>query len=190
MVSITNYRTTSDWFYILPAVALLELIVIFMCKYPMNPKSQFIATLNKWYDTFGPVAVLADIMSMSIGIAGPRYIFTALGFKSIFAFLALVVAFQLAHDILFYTTVLIPMPSGHNKIIDLLRFYGDENGWKVLLGDALMMLGCVAFAYALKSLPAHITIAVGLISVYALCYVIYTRDPTIDAPLSKIARNP
>jgi hypothetical protein len=31
MISITNYKTTGDWFYILPAVALLELIVIFLC---------------------------------------------------------------------------------------------------------------------------------------------------------------
>ena len=188
MVSITNYKATCDWFYILPAVALLELIVIFMCKYPMNPRSRFVATLNKWYDTFGPVAVLADIMSMSIGIAGPRYIFTAMGLKSIFTFLALIVAFQLAHDILFYLAVVKPLTPGHNKIIDMLRIYGDENGFKVLLGDSLMMLGCVAFAYGLKSLPAHVTIAVGLISVYALCYVIYTRDPTVDAPHNKIAQ--
>ena len=187
MVSITNYRATGDWFYILPAVALLELIVIFLCKYPTNPNSKFVYTINKWYDTFGPVAVLADIMSMSIGIAVPRYIFTALGFKSVLVFIALVVAFQLTHDILFYTAVLIPMPPGHNKIIDLLRTYGSENGYKVLLGDALMMLGCVAFAYGLKSLPAHVTILVGLITVYALCYVIYTRDPTT---LSKIAPKP
>jgi len=185
MVSITNYKATGDWFYILPAVALLELIVIFLCKYPMNPKSQFVAILNKWYDTFGPVAVLADIMSMSIGIAGPRYIFTALGFKSILVFLALVVAFQLTHDIVFFFTVLQTLEPGHNKIIDMLRIYGTENGYKVLLGDALMMLGCVGFAYGLKSLPAHVTILVGLISVYALCYVIYTRDPTA---LSKIAQ--
>ena len=178
MVSITNYRAVGDWFYILPAVALLELIVIFLCKYPMDPTSRFVATLNKWYDTFGPVAVLADIMSMSIGIAGPRYIFTALGFTGVFTFLALIVAFQLTHDIMFYTAVLTPFPAGHNKIIDLLKIYGDENGFKVLLGDALMMLGCVAFAYCLKSLPAHVTTAVALVSVYALCYVIYTRDPT------------
>lgn len=178
MVSITNYKATGDWFYILPAVALLELIVLFLCKYPMNPTSPFIITLNKWYDTFGPVAVLADIMSMSIGIAAARYIFTALGFKGILAFLAVVVAFQLAHDILFFTAVLQPMPPGHNKIIDLLRIYGNENGVKVLVGDALMMLGCVGFAYGLKSLPAHITTAVALVSVYALCYIIYTRDPS------------
>ena len=174
---ITNYKATGDWFYILPAIALVDFIVILLAKYPSATPLFAVDSLNAWYDAFGIAAVAADIFSIAIGIAAARYIFGALGLKGLLPFLLILVGFQLAHDLFFYTAVIKPMPKGHNKMIDIFKSYGTENGAKILVSDALMMLASVFIASGLKGLPAHVTTAVTLVTIYGICYAIYTRDP-------------
>ena len=176
MASITNYANNSDWFYIMPAILLVDLVVILIGKYPSS-KPIFGAAIIKWYDEFGLAAVAADVLSIAIGIAAARYLLAFLGFKGILAFLALLIAFQLAHDIFFYVAIIQQMPSGYNRMIDVFKEYGAENGSKILVADALMMLVSVGIAIGLKSMPAHVTVAVTLVTVYAICYAIYTRTP-------------
>jgi hypothetical protein len=181
MASITNYKAIGDWFYILTAVVLVDFVVILLAKYPSDKPLFAVGSLNAWYDAFGLAAVAADVFSIAIGIAAARYIVTSLNIKGLLSFLAVIVAFQLAHDIFFYTAIIQPMPPGHNKMIDIFKSYGKENGAKILVSDALMMLASVGIAMGLKGLPAHITTAVALITLYGVCYAIYTRDPvTLD----------
>ena len=172
MASIANYKATGDWFYIIPAIAIVDFAVIIMSKYIFTSTS-----LNKWYDAFGPVGVAADILSIAIGIAAARYIYSALNLNGLLPFLAAIVGFQLVHDILFYVAIILQMPPGHNRMIDVFKSYGDEHGAKILVVDALMMLASVGLAMGLKSLPAHVTTATTLVTLYSLCFAIYTRDP-------------
>jgi hypothetical protein len=173
-VSIANYKANGDWFYIIPAIAIVDFIVILMWKY------LFVSTnLNKWYEIFGPVGVAADILSIAIGIAAARYIYGVFNLNGLAAFLISIVGFQLAHDLFFYFAVVLQMPPGHNRMIDIFRSYGDEHGAKILMIDALMMLSSVGIAMGLKALPAHVTPPVTLVTLYALCYAIYTRDPAV-----------
>ena len=174
MASIANYKATGDWFYIMPAIAIVDFAVIIMSKYIFTSTS-----LNKWYAAFGPVGVAADILSIAIGIAAARYIYSALNLNGLLSFLAAIVGFQLAHDIFFYVAVILQMPPGHNRMIDVFKSYGDEHGAKILGVDALMMLASVGLAMGLKSLPAHVTTATSLVTLYALCFAIYTRDPPV-----------
>ena len=177
MKSITNYAQNADWFYILPAIAVVDFLVILLSKYPSASPVFGVAALNKWYDDFGVFAVLSDILSIAIGIAAARYIYGIAGLHNPLYFLAILVAFQLAHDILFYIAVIQPIPANHNRMIDVFKAYGTENGWKILVSDALMMLGSVGLASYLKSLPNHFTTATALVTVYAICYVVFTRTP-------------
>ena len=62
-------------------------------------------------------------------------------------------------------------------MIDAFKSYGDEHGIKILMIDALMMLSSVGIAMGLKALPAHVTTATSLVTLYVLCFAIYTRDP-------------
>jgi hypothetical protein len=60
-------------------------------------------------------------------------------------------------------------------MIDVFKSYAKENGAKILVADALMLIGSVLIADILKGLPAHFTVSATLITLYALCYIIYTK---------------
>jgi hypothetical protein len=174
---ITNYRSTGDWFYLIPAVFIVDLIVRFLAKYPGENPFFKIDALDKWYESFGVFAVASDVLSILIGIMVARYIYTALGLNGPLYFIAILLLFQLFHDLVFYVFVISPIPKGHNKMIDVFKEYGDENGVKILGADALMMLSSVAIGSLLKSLPVHWTVPTTFITLYSLCYIVFTRKP-------------
>ena len=175
--NITNYNNTNDWWYLVPAVFLIDLIVIFLAKYPGKNPYFKIDTLDKWYNEFGIFAVGSDVLSILIGIMVARYIYTALGLQGPLYFIGALVLFQLFHDLFFYFFVVVPMPTGHNKMIDVFKEYGIENGPKILVADALMMVSSVLVGSLLKSLPDHFTVATAFLTLYSLCYVVFTRKP-------------
>lgn len=174
---ITNYHATGDWFYLVSAVFLVDLIVIFLAKYPGENPFFKIDVLDKWYETFGVFAVASDVLSILIGILVARYIYTGLGLKNPLYFIAILLLFQLFHDLVFYVFVINPLPRGHNKMIDVFKEYGDENGVKILGADAIMMLSSVAIGSLLKALPDHLTISAMFATLYSLCYIVFTRKP-------------
>jgi len=177
ITNITNYRNTGDWLYLVTATLLVDLVVIFMAKYP-GPKPLFkVVALNEWYDKFGITAVGSDVLSILIGIMFARYIYTGLGLKGIFWFIAVLLLFQLAHDILFYVAIILGLPKGHNAMIDVFKTYATENGFKILAADSLMMISAVTIGSILKDMDYHWTVATSFVTLYSLCYVIYTRSP-------------
>jgi len=173
-MDITNYKNNGDWFYLVPAVLLVDVIVIFLSKYPgMNPSFK-VNSLNEWYTKFGLSAVASDVLSILIGLMVTRYIYTSMNLKNPLLFLLILVLFQLAHDIFFYTQVILKLPKGHNQMIDVFKSYADENGAKVLVADATMMISSAVLASLLKSSEGHVTIATLLITLYSMTYIIYT----------------
>lgn len=177
ITNITNYRNTGDWFYLVPATLLVDLVVIFLAKYPGAQPFFKVGALNEWYDKFGIAAVGSDVLSILIGIMFARYIYTCLGFKGMAWFIAVLLLFQVAHDIFFYVAVILGLPKGHNAMIDVFKRYGTENGFKILGADSLMMISAVALGSVLKGVDYHWTVATSFVTLYSLCYVIYTRSP-------------
>lgn len=177
ITNITNYHNTGDWFYLIPATLLVDLVVIFLAKYPGADPFFKVAALNEWYDKFGITAVGSDVLSILIGIMFARYIYTGLALKGVFWFIAVLLLFQLAHDIFFYVAVILGLPKGHNAMIDVFKNYATENGFKILVADSLMMISAVAGASILKNIDFHWTVATSLVSLYSLTYIIYTRNP-------------
>lgn len=137
-------------------------------------------SLDAWYEQFGIVAVLSDCLVIILGILLAKLIFeptTVLG-------LAMTsILIQIVHDILFYLVVILPIPQGHNSMIDLFKTYANENSWKIIPYDAFMIGSTVLLASQLKGKWA---LFIGLLGGYALTYVIYTKPTTFS---NEIASN-
>jgi len=172
---ITNYRMNGDWFFLITATIVVDYVVILMARYP-GPDPVFkVGALNEWYDRFGLVAAICDVGSLLIGLAAARYIYTLAGFSGALMFLVCIVGFQLLHDILFYLAFIQPAVPGQNQMMDVFKAYAAENGAKILVADAAMLLASAAVASALKALPAHYTASVALVTVYAMTYSFYQK---------------
>jgi len=169
--NISDYRVTSDWWYILPAIVFIDVLAIWYGKTHTQ------ISLNTWYTRFGIFAVIADVLSIAIGILITRYIYTLLRLTNPLYFLAILLAVQLVHDILFYQLIIQPTPLGTNQMIDVFKSYSKENGGKILIADAMMVLGSVAIGSLLKGVSSHYTVTFGFITTYVLCYLLYNKDP-------------
>ncbi len=177
---IGDYRNTSDLTYILIAVLIIDVLVIFMVRY--LPEI-FGAPINRWYDLFGLNAVIADVMIIVIGFMVARHIWV-LWFKdkysagkwSALKFTGLTVVVQLVHDLLFYFGVILQVPRGKNLMMDVFKDYAASGGWKILGADAAMMVGSAGIAMLLKSLPSYHVAAVAAFTVYSLPYILYTKN--------------
>jgi len=175
-MNIFDYRKTGDYLYIITAAIIVDLIVIFLARYPGSDPIFKVKALNDWYEKFGILAAAADILSLIIGVTAARYIYSSLGLKnSLLFFVGVVVLFQLCHDLFFFLAVITQMPKGENKMIDVFSDYAKENGAKILISDALMMISTTLLASFLKELPAHASVSSLTVSLYALCFVLYTQ---------------
>jgi len=176
---ISNYKTVSDLWYIFIAVLAIDVFVIFLTRfYP----EVFGRSLNRWYDLFGLNAVIADVIIIVLGFVIGRYAYTNFvkekfvdGEWSPVWFTGTLVVIQLLHDLLFYFGIIKQLPPGHNAMIDVMRQYGETGGFKILLGDAAMMTASSFLAMALKASSGHIVSAVGLVALYVLPYILYTK---------------
>ena len=173
--NIGNYKATEDWWFILPSILVVDVVVIILVRaFPHT----FGTTINDWYDEFGLAAVLSDVSIIAIGIAIARYIYTAYFMEqegwSILYFTALAVLIQLVHDVVFAFAVVEKIPKGHNSMIDTFKEY-IKGGPKILLADALMVAGSIGLAAALKATDFHYTASISLVTAYALSYLLYTN---------------
>ena len=175
MFELTNFNNLNDWFYIVPAVFLVDFIVVCLAKYPGKNPYFKVNTLNKWYDSFGIFAVGSDVLSILIGIMAARYIYTTLELDNLLYFIIILVLFQLLHDIFFNMFVIQPIPKGTNQMIDVFKEYGNENGAKILIADSLMVIFSIIIAHLLKYLPTHYTVATLFVTLYSFCYIIFTK---------------
>lgn len=157
------------------AILTVDVTVIFLTRY--FPEI-FGRPLNDWYTKFGLSAVLSDVLVILIGFLIARYIYTAwikptFGWNPLLFILALV-GIQAVHDILFYLGVILPIPAGHNEMIDVFKAYS-KGGAKIIGGDSLLMIGSALVAFAYKSIPAHATVSMNVLVTYAMTYILYTR---------------
>jgi hypothetical protein len=126
-------------------------------------------SLDKWYTQFGIVAVLSDCLVIVIGILIAKMFFPS------FPLLPTAVAIQIIHDMLFYLFVILPIPRGHNSMIDLFKDYANENGWGILVADSIMIGSTVLIGDYLSKLSIPIVQLTGLTGLYALTYILYTK---------------
>lgn len=153
--------------HISSAVVWVDFLVILISKFYQMTKS-----LDVWYKQFGIVAVISDCLVIVLGILlaqiiSPNASVTGLALTS--------VVIQVIHDMLFYLGVILPIPKGHNSMIDLFKKYSGEGGFQIILADSAMIAGTVFLADYLRSFSSNIVTFIGLLGVYALTYILYTR---------------
>jgi uncharacterized protein YacL len=166
---LSNYKNLSNVPHILFGTLVVDLVTILIVK-----NSNVLGTVLKdWYDQFGLSAVLADVLIIVLGILMAQYIYTEFfpSYSPIF-FLLLVVLIQLVHDVLFHVGVIQMVPQGQNRIIDIFKRYADENSWKIIVGDAILMLGSTAVAAASLQLSPPLFVFLGILTIYAIPYAI------------------
>ena len=171
-------QATSDWFYLIPAAIFVDIIAVFLSRYPGEDPYFKVESLNLWYDKFGIFALTSDITSILIGIAISRLIYTSLGLKNIIYFFIILLIFQVCHDMFFYLAVILQVKEGENQMIDVFKLYSKENGAKILGADALLIFSTVFLGFFLKMIPYNYTILFTLVTLYACSYIMFTRNPT------------
>ena len=149
------------------AVLWVDLIVIFISLYGVFGK-----TIREWYAKFGPVAVLSDCLIIILGIMLASLIYPT---ASILELILLALTVQLVHDLLFYVLVIEKLPEGQNGVIDLFKKYASENGYHILIADALMVVASILGQYYLETQSIEVTSFLGFLAAYALSYIIYTK---------------
>jgi len=174
--------TVSTFGVIIIAAAIVDILIIFIIRY--LPRI-FGKEINIWYTKFGLSAVLADVLSITLGVVIGQFIYRqavepSLGW-SLLAFLGVVVAFQLCHDLLFALFVIYPIPQGHNGMIDVFKSYANYGKYRILLVDATMMILTTLLASFLYTQPAAVTIVTGSFALYSLPYILTTRNEFSDA---------
>lgn len=156
-----------DLKHILSSVVWIDFLVIAISKvYPMTK------SLDIWYREFGIVAVISDCLVIVLGILIAQFLYpnaTTIGLATVS------VIIQIIHDTLFYIGVILPIPKGHNHMIDIFKTYSAEGGYQILLADAAMISGTVFLGDYLKRFNEKIVTFIGLLGVYALTYIIYTK---------------
>jgi hypothetical protein len=150
-----------DFLSIASAVVWVDFFTILLSKYVDLGTS-----LNLWYQQFGIVAVISDCLVIVLGIMIAQLFFPR------YNLLLTAVVIQIIHDILFYLLVISPLPIGTNKMIDLFKSYASENSYKIIIADSIMMASTVLIA---QQLHGKFVPFIGLLGVYALTYIIYTK---------------
>ena len=173
--NVGNYKATEDWWFFLPAILFVDTFLIFLVRFFPQIFGQ---PINDWYDQFGLAAVLSDVSIIAIGIAIARYIYTAFFMEeegwSIWYFIGLAVAIQVVHDLAFAFGIVAKIPKGHNSMIDVFKAYV-EGGPKIILVDAGMVAGSIGLAAFLKNQDFHYVASLGLVTSYALSYILFTN---------------
>jgi len=149
------------------AVLWVDLIVIFISLYGVFGK-----TIREWYAKFGPVAVLSDCLIIILGIMLASLIYPT---ASTLELILLALTVQLVHDLLFYVLVIEKLPEGQNGVIDLFKKYASENGYHILIADALMVVASILGQYYLETQSIEVTSFLGFLAAYAISYMIYTK---------------
>jgi hypothetical protein len=169
--------TSANFAVILISVIIIDLIVLFLIRY--FPEF-FGKDINEWYNTFGMNAVIADVLSITLGFLIAQYVYTTFILPSygwsLPVFIGLLLAIQLIHDLFFYFAIIQPIPEGHNGMIDVFKSYANAGSYKILLVDSLMMIGSAFLASQLETASEGTKLIVGSLAVYAIPYILTTRN--------------
>lgn len=156
-----------DLLHISSAVVWVDFLVILISRFYPLTKS-----LDVWYKDFGIVAALNDCLVIVLGILLAKFVKPNAGVTDL-AIISVVI--QVIHDYLFYIGVILPIPKGHNSMIDLFKRYSSEGGYQIILADSAMIASTVYLSDYLYNFSTDKVVFIGLLGLYAITYIIYTR---------------
>ena len=171
--NLSNFKNINDYLPIITSALIVDMVILFRIVYGYIK----IKSLNEWYNKFGLLAVVADVLSIVIGIILARFIYPFLFTKySLILFLILICFIQVIHDVLFYL-FFTGIPRNKSAILDVFKDYANEVGIKILFVDGLMMVSTVLLASYLATLNTNSNIIILIVLLYILPYVLYSIKP-------------
>lgn len=168
--NISNFDNISDYLPIITSALIVDLVIIYLIIFEVIKSKSLII----WYNKFGPSAILADVLSIVLGIIIARYLYPFI-FKeySLLQFIFLTVMIQITHDLLFsYLFNLVPR--GSSSILDVFKDYAIERGPNILLDDALMMISTIILGSYLTTLNYNNIIILFITMLYSYPYLLYS----------------
>ena len=173
--NLSNFKNINDYLPIITAALIVDMVILFRIVFGYIK----IKSLNEWYNKFGLLAVVADVLSIVIGIVLARFIYPFLFTKySLIFFLILICFIQVTHDVLFYLFFK-GVPRNKSIILDVFKDYASDVGIKILFADALMMVSTVLLASYLATLSMNSNIIILIVLLYILPYVLYSIKPMV-----------
>ena len=164
---ISHFDKIADYLPILNAALIVDMVGIFgTFKGIIDSK-----TLKTWYKKYHIMALVADVMSIVIGLILARffyyYVFTTF---NLFYFAGLAVAIQIFHDLLFYV-IFQNIPIGHNAMLDFFKIYAKEVGVKAILADSTMIFAtCIIASLLSKYFSTNSNIVILIFVSYLVPY--------------------
>jgi uncharacterized protein YacL len=167
---ITVFRKAVDYLPLINGAINTDLIVI-MRVVLGQIKSK---TLKEWYKKYGLAGVLADVLSITIGVIIVQLIYPLLFSNfNIFIFAILAVIVQVVHDLLF-AQFFNWIPRGKSEILDTFKDYAKELGPVILLADAAMMVTTVFLTSFFASFNEKMNTIFLIINLYLVPYFLYS----------------
>jgi uncharacterized protein YacL len=167
---ISKFSNTSDYLPILVASLIVDIIVI---SYTL---SSFATTKNLklWYAKYTFGAVIADVLSVVIGLIITRFLYPYIFSEwNLWKFIILAVLVQITHDILFYW-LFSSIPRGKSSIIDLFKNYAKELKGFAIFGDSLIIIGTILIASYLAGQTINTNLILLIIGLYIIPYLLYS----------------
>jgi len=154
------------------AVILVDIIALILAR--NNLVGQVI---KEWYNKFTFGAFVADVSSITFGIYLSLLLFKYVIPEHIipfnlFYFIISVVVIQLIHDLTF-ATIVKSYSEKQNNMVDVFKNYIDENDWKILIVDAIMMITSVILIYLFYYFDSVIIYTLLALSLYFAMFLIY-----------------
>lgn len=168
--NISNFQNLHDYFPIIISALIVDMIVLSRMVFGYIK----IKSLNKWYNKFGFLAVVADVLSIVIGIIIARFLYSILFSQySLILFIFLTCLIQIIHDLSFAYFFNI-IPRNKSIILDVFKDYGKEVGLTILLADSLMIIGTILLASFITTLNINLQIIIFIVSLYLLPYLLFS----------------
>ena len=131
-------------------------------------------SLKQWYNLYGLAAVMADVLSLVIGVLIAATLYPLLFSKyNVVYFIGLAVLVQFVHDILF-ALFFQGVPRGKSRILDTFKDYAKENGYTILLADAAMIVSTILISTFLQGYSHSVNNAVLVVLLYLVPYFLYS----------------
>lgn len=163
-------NTLSSYLHILNGAIITDLIVIGLTIFGFIRSR----TLREWYNKYGLSAVLADVLSITIGVILAIFIYTAFfSMNHLVLFIGVAVSVQLVHDLLF-AWFFNSVPRGKSRILDTFKDYAKEIGATILLADASMIVSTVFIGLLLSQLSIQNNMFLLIVLLYLVPYFLYS----------------
>jgi len=175
--TLSSSDSPTTWLSFFTALCIIEAFMLMNFRLFPNFWGDMI---NIWYDKFGLVAIMLDMLIVLIGFWITQKLYTYFFGTSmkgtVWKFILLFLFVQIIHDILFYVIIL-KNSKGSNAILDLINSYGNKHGIYTILGDSLMVVLAVMMAWILLNNDVSFStyIICILMSLYFIGYLLYAK---------------